>query len=184
MEMQFTPAESAELALIYEILNKLKSASDQDLKGLALDEMDKKQPALQNLARFLYMEKKFSMEQMLEITRLLVLIWLYYKDRLSDPKIKITDPLYVEMRKKHELLMDGMHGKSAEHNKKVLNDHLKVYPGRFLYGQVQQAVFHEKSNKLSTLSKKNKAYLLSHLKIIMDCFESLTDRSSTVSHLN
>jgi len=184
MEKQFTPAESAELALIYEIIKKLKGASDDDLKVLALDEMDKKQPALQNVARFLYMEKRFSMEQMIDIMRLLILIWLYYKDRLRDPNIKIADPLYVEMRKKYELLIGGMDGKSAEHNKRMLNDHLKEYPGRFLYGQVQQAIFHEKSNKLSTLPKVDKAYLLSHLKIIMDCFESLADRSSTVSQFN
>jgi len=184
MKNPFTPAETAELAVIYEIIKKLKGATDQELQGLALNEMDKKQPALQNLARFLYMEKRFSMEQMMEITRLLILIWLYYKDRLRDPDIKIADPLYVEMRKKHELLMSGMDGKSAEHNKRTLNDHLKVYPGRFLYGQIQQDIFHGKSNALSTLPKVDKAYLLSHLKIIMDCFESLTDRSSTVSHLN
>ncbi|MBN9385990.1 MAG: hypothetical protein J0H74_34860 [Chitinophagaceae bacterium] len=174
MNKEFTPAEKAELALIYEIVTKVKKASDRELKGLVLDEMDKKQPALQNLARFLYMEKKFSMEQMMDITRLLILIWLYYKDRLRDPSVKIADPLYVEMRKKHESLMDEMNGKNAEHNKSLLVDHLKVYPGRFLYGQIQHAIFHNKSNKLSTLSRANKAYLLSHLKIIMDCFESLT----------
>ena len=184
MQEQYTIAEKAELALIHEILTKIRDTSDDELGALALDEMDRKQPALQNLARFLYMQKKFSIEQMMEITRLLAFIWLYYKDRLKVPNIKIADPLYNEMRKKHEALLAGMEGGKDKHSKQILEDHLKVYPARFLYGQVHQAIFIDKSNSLSAVAKADKAFLLSNLKIIMDCFETLVDRSATLSHFN
>lgn len=184
MERKFTLDEQAELAFIYEITTQLEACSDKELKGLALDEMDKKQPALQNLARFLYMENKFTMDQMMEITRLLILIWLYYKDKLKQPPIKIADPLYVEMRTKHEALMGKISSKNRLKNKQTLEDHLKEFPGRLLYGRLHAIVFVETTNKLATLSKANKAYLLSHFKIMMDCFETLRDRSIVSGHLN
>lgn len=184
MEKQFTLAEQADLALLYEIITKINMSSDDQLQGLALDEMDKKQPALHNLARFLYLQKKFSMDQMMEITRLIVLTWLYYKDKLKVPNVKIADPLYVEMRKKYEAFTDKMKGKSAEHNKQMMDDYLKDYPGRFLYGQIHRIIFSEKDNKLASLSNADKTFLLSNFKIMMDCFETIVDRPASLSHFN
>ena len=184
MEKEFKLAEQADLALLSEIITKIDMSSDDQLQDLALDEMDKKQPALHNLARFLYLQKEFSMDQMMEITRLLVLVWLYYKEKRKVPNVKIADPLYVEMRKKYEAFTDKMDGKSAEHNKHLMDDYLKEYPGRFLYGQLHRIIFSEKDNKLASLSQADKAFLMSNFKIMMDCFETMVDRPATLSHFN
>gem|GEM_PF-3281049 len=184
MQINLTQAEEAELAVIYQFMIKLNDASNEELYGLALDEMDKKQPALQNLGRFLYQTKKFSMEQLWQITRLLILVWWYYKPWLKDQTKKIDDPLYVEMRKKWEVFEGKMKGKSRVDNKRMMDEMLKKYPARLLYGQIHRTIFMEKGSSFYTLSKPDKTYLLIHFKIIMDCFEALADRSIGSFNLN
>jgi hypothetical protein len=179
----FTAAEKGELVLLYEFITKLEKASDEELNELALNEIKKKQPAIQTLTHHLYLSKKFSMEQMMEITRLMILVWWYYKPWIKNEK-KLDEPLYVEMRKKHEAFEAKFDGESATKNKEMMEEMLTKYPPRLLYGQVHRIIFMEKKNSLSTLSKASKAYLLSYLKIIMDCLEALVDRSSGAVNWN
>lgn len=172
-ENQYNPAEQAELAQIYIYWTKLVKAPDSQLKVLALNEIDKKQPALQNLARFLYLTKKFTIKQMMEITRLITLVWWYYKDRLEKDSPRIAEPLYVRKRIEWELFMEKMEGKGPKENKTSLEEHLKNYPARLLYGVIRGLIQNETTGILSSLSGSDKTYLLIHFKIIMDCFESL-----------
>ena len=111
-------------------------------------------------------------------------VWWYYNRWVKGENRKIDDPLYVEMRKKYDAFMDKLEAGSRAHNKQKMEDMLKDYPARMLYGQIHRSIFMEKTNNLSTLSKADKAYLLSHFKIIMDCFETLVDRSIGTFNLN
>ena len=124
------------------------------------------------------------MEQMMQITRLMILVWWYYKPWLKNENKKIEEPLYLEMRKKHEAFEKKMAGNSREYNKQMMDEMLKNYPGRLLYGQIHRTIFMEKANSFSKLPKATKAFLVSYFKIIMDCFEALVDRTIGTARLN
>jgi hypothetical protein len=180
----FTAAEKEELVLLYEFITKLEKASDEELNDLALNEIKKKQPAIQTLTHHLYLSKKFNMEQMMEITRLMILVWWYYKPWLKNENKKIDEPLYVAMKEKMVAFERKMEGKSRADNRQMMDEMLEKYPARLLYGQLHRIIFMEKNNGFSTLSKTNKAYLLTYIHIIMDCFEALIDRSISAVNLN
>jgi hypothetical protein len=177
MKQDLTKSERPELTFIYALTTRLKKTPDKELQNLALNEMDREQPALQNFGRSLYLTGKYNRDQQVEIIRLLILMWWYYKDRLKVPHVKIADPLYLKMKAEYEAFMSQMTGKSNEHNNQLMEDYLKNYPGRFLYGYFQGTIYSDESSKLFSLPREGKAFLLSGFKIMMDCFESLVDRS-------
>lgn len=184
MKQDLTSAERSELAFIYTLAKKLKQTPDERLQAVALDEIDREQPALQNFGRFLYLHGKYDQPQLKEIIRFIILVWWYYKDRLKVPHVKIADPLYLKMRKEFETFLEQLKGKSEAEIKRLMHDYLKNYPGRFLYGYLQGTVYTDKSSRLFSLSREEKTFLLNSFKIMMDCFESLVDRSIIPSHLN
>jgi hypothetical protein len=93
MKPDFTKAEKKEMVFIHALADTLKKFPDNMLQDVALNEMDKEQPPLQNLARFFYLKGKYSPDQMTAIVRLCILMWWYYKDRLKVPHVKIAESL-------------------------------------------------------------------------------------------
>ncbi len=184
MKKDYTEAEKAELAFIYVLARKLKNTPDRRLQEVALDEMDREQPAMQNFGRFIYLNGKYTQQQLVEIMRLLILIWWYYKDRLKVPHEKIADPLFLKMKAAYESLLAQINERSPDQGKQLLHDYMRTYPGRLLYGYMQGTMYDDRSSKLFSLPRDVKRLLLSNIKIMMDCFESLVDRSVTTSNLN
>jgi len=184
MQQVLTEAEKSEQAFIYILARRLKNTPDQRLQDVALDEMDREQPALQNFGRFLYLNGKYTQQQLIEIMRLLILIWWYYKDRLKIPHEKIKDPLFLKMKAEYESLLARINEKSPDQGKQLMHDYLKSYPGRILYGYMKGTIFNDKTSKLFSLPREVKSLLLSNIKIMMDCFESMVDRSAPAANLN
>jgi len=184
MEIKLTAAEVVELARIHVDMNLLYLAPDEALNDMALNEIEKEQPILKNLAYFLYQTKKFSMEQMMEISRLLIVIYWYYKNWSNIGNKKIGGPLYDEMRMRHDAFEAKFTGKSAAKVKQMVQANIEKFPGRVLYGEIQRTLFKERTNSLATASKANKHMLITIFKITMDCFESLIDRENGVFNVN
>src|SRR6186713_42634 len=161
------PEEKAQLAKIYVYRKKLDKAKTKELPVLALNEMDARQPALQNMVHFLYLSKKFTMPQMMDITRMVILMWWFYREKSTSETTKIADALYVEKRKLHEAFLHRLKGNSPERQSQLVLEQMKTLSGQLLYRHFL-AMLYEEKNTLATLSAEDKSYLMSHYKIMMD----------------
>lgn len=166
-----TSYDKKELALIFGFLNRLENLTNAELPKEALNEMDKKQPALQNMALFFNKTGKFSEKQMMTITRLLILIWWVYKEKLPPDHPKIDDALFSQIKEDHQAWIKEITSLGAEKERKAFAYFLETYPPRWLYGQVQGKLFVEKDSPLYTLSNDDKHFLLTNIHILIDCFE-------------
>ena len=177
MKPDFTKAEKKELAFIHVLADILKKLPDSKLQDVALNEMDKEQPALQNLARFFYLKGNYSPDQMTAIIRLCILMWWYYKDRLKVPHVKIADALFLKKKAEYDDFIKRTYGKSKAQNNYLMEENLKDHSGRFLLGYIHALIYREKSSAFMSLPSEQKVIVSINFRVMIDCFESLTDRS-------
>ncbi len=168
--MQFTDTDFQQTEQVAQIVLFCDQADNQTLEQVA-DEIYCYQPFL--ISIFLGYKDDVDIFQHDELLRVLIIIWLFFKDRPNVKRIKITEKMFEATQRKNAQFLKYLEGEPNQKAKEQITDlNLGALKAKALFSVVFFKI--KDGAALKKLDIESIGIILLGMKSLIECFEQIS----------
>ena len=167
--MQFTKTDFQQTDQVAEIIKFCDTADLKTLEQIA-DQIYRYQPFL--ISIFLGFKDQVDVYQHDEILRILLIIWLFFKDHKNVKHTQITQKQFETRQRKNAAFLNYLGGESEQVQKHTTADNLGALKSKALFTAVLFKI--KQGPALKTLEPQLPGIILVGMKSLIEAFEELT----------
>ena len=168
--MSFTNQDFKEPTKLASIISFCEQADNKTLEQVVA-EIHKYQPFL--ISIFLGYKEDVTPHQHDEIIRILIIIWLFFKDQKGVKKQKINESQFEQQQLKNAQLIQYLHGEPTLQAQQLTTDlNLDQLRSKALFSAVLFRVLDGKH--LQSLEEETRGVFILSMKSLIECFETIS----------